>query len=173
MSGALDGIRVINFGQYLAGPLAALLLADDGARQDGGGAQVTANRLNPSTRLPPVAGSPSGGIWQDGIQMPRRRGGSRVAQPGCGARREHTGEHPRSISGKEKAPIAGGGEQLTLRAVARLADACNIGGDAEMMRNKLAVLRGHCDAAQRDYATIETTHNNSWLFGRDCCCCGG
>jgi hypothetical protein len=28
---ALDGIRVIDFGQYLAGLLAALLLADDGA----------------------------------------------------------------------------------------------------------------------------------------------
>ena len=63
--------------------------------------------------------------------------------------------------------IAGGGEQLTLRAVARLADACNVGGDPETVRHKLAVLRGHCDAAQRDYATIETTHNNSWLLGRD------
>jgi crotonobetainyl-CoA:carnitine CoA-transferase CaiB-like acyl-CoA transferase len=28
---ALDGIRVIDFGRYLAGPLAALLLADQGA----------------------------------------------------------------------------------------------------------------------------------------------
>jgi F420-dependent oxidoreductase-like protein len=63
--------------------------------------------------------------------------------------------------------IAGGGEQLTLRAVARLADACNIGGDPEIVRHKLAVLRGHCEAGQRDYATIETTHNNSWLLGRD------
>jgi F420-dependent oxidoreductase-like protein len=63
--------------------------------------------------------------------------------------------------------IAGGGEQLTLRAVARLADACNIGGDPETVRHKLTVLRRHCDAAQRDYATIETTHNNSWLLGRD------
>jgi alkanesulfonate monooxygenase SsuD/methylene tetrahydromethanopterin reductase-like flavin-dependent oxidoreductase (luciferase family) len=63
--------------------------------------------------------------------------------------------------------IAGGGEQLTLRAVAHLADACNIGGDPEMVRHKLAVLRGHCDAAQRHYAEIETTHNNSWLLGRD------
>src|SRR5882672_2264737 len=36
-----------------------------------------------------------------------------------------------------------------------------------MWRDKLAVLREHCDAAQRDYATIETTHNNSWLLGRD------
>jgi len=62
--------------------------------------------------------------------------------------------------------IAGGGEQLTLRAVARLADACNVGGDPEMVRNKLAVLRGHCDAAQRDYEAIERTHNNSWLLAR-------
>jgi crotonobetainyl-CoA:carnitine CoA-transferase CaiB-like acyl-CoA transferase len=31
MSGALDGIRVIDFGQYLAGPLAALMLRDNGA----------------------------------------------------------------------------------------------------------------------------------------------
>ena len=31
MSGPLDGIRVIDFGQYLAGPLAALLLADQDA----------------------------------------------------------------------------------------------------------------------------------------------
>jgi alkanesulfonate monooxygenase SsuD/methylene tetrahydromethanopterin reductase-like flavin-dependent oxidoreductase (luciferase family) len=63
--------------------------------------------------------------------------------------------------------IAGGGEQLTLRAVARLADACNVGGDPEMVKHKLAMLRTHCDAAQRDFDTIETTHNNSWLLGRD------
>jgi F420-dependent oxidoreductase-like protein len=63
--------------------------------------------------------------------------------------------------------IAGGGEQLTLRAVARLADACNVGGDPEMVKHKLSVLRGHCDAAQRDYDTIEKTHNNSWLLARD------
>jgi crotonobetainyl-CoA:carnitine CoA-transferase CaiB-like acyl-CoA transferase len=30
-SGALDGVRVIDFGQYIAGPLAALMLADQGA----------------------------------------------------------------------------------------------------------------------------------------------
>src|SRR5271170_5314162 len=63
--------------------------------------------------------------------------------------------------------IAGGGEQLTLRAVARLADACNVGGEPEMVKHKLAVLRRHCDAAQRDYDSIEKTHNNSWLVARD------
>src|SRR5262247_3523420 len=31
MAGALDGIRVIDFGQWLAGPLTALLLVDQGA----------------------------------------------------------------------------------------------------------------------------------------------
>jgi F420-dependent oxidoreductase-like protein len=63
--------------------------------------------------------------------------------------------------------IAGGGEQLTLRAVARLADACNLGGDPDTVRHKLTVLRQHCEAAQRDYAAVETTHNNSWLLGRN------
>jgi len=63
--------------------------------------------------------------------------------------------------------IAGGSEQLTLRAVARLADACSVGGDPEMVRHKLAVLRRHCDAAQRDYDAIEKTHNSSWLLARD------
>ena len=31
MSGALEGIRVVDFGQYLPGPLATMLLADAGA----------------------------------------------------------------------------------------------------------------------------------------------
>src|SRR5215472_11025703 len=63
--------------------------------------------------------------------------------------------------------IAGGGEQPTLRAVARLADACNVGGDVDTVRHKPAVLRRHCDAARRDYDATEKTHNNSWLILRD------
>jgi len=64
--------------------------------------------------------------------------------------------------------IAGGGEQMTLRAVARLADACNlVGGDIAEVRKKLAVLRGHCDTAGRDYDTIEKTHVQPWLLARD------
>ena len=64
--------------------------------------------------------------------------------------------------------IAGAGERMTLRAVARLADACNIvGGDIAEIRHKLAVLRGHCDAVGRDYDTIEKTHVEHWLLGRD------
>ena len=64
--------------------------------------------------------------------------------------------------------IAGGGEQLTLRAVARLADACNIvDGDLAEVRHKLAVLRRHCDELGRDYDTIEKTRIEPWLLARD------
>jgi F420-dependent oxidoreductase-like protein len=64
--------------------------------------------------------------------------------------------------------IAGAGEQMTLRAVARLADACNIvDADVAEVRHKLAVLRGHCDAAGRDYDTIEKTHVRGWLLARN------
>ncbi len=64
--------------------------------------------------------------------------------------------------------IAGGGEQMTLRAVARLADGCNIvDGDVAEVRHKLDVLRRHCDAIGRDYDTIEKTRVQAWLLGRD------
>ncbi len=54
-----------------------------------------------------------------------------------------------------------------MRAVARLADACNVGGDPETVRRRLGTLHCHCDTAQRDYDAIEKTHNHSWLLGRD------
>jgi len=63
--------------------------------------------------------------------------------------------------------IAGGGEQMTLRAVARLADLCNVSGEPDMVGHKLDVLRRHCDTAQRDYRTIETTNIISLLIARD------
>ncbi|HVC62878.1 MAG TPA: LLM class F420-dependent oxidoreductase [Acetobacteraceae bacterium] len=63
--------------------------------------------------------------------------------------------------------IAGGGEQLTLRAVARLADACNVGGNPDSVRHKFEVLRRHCEAEQRNYAAIERTSIISFLLARD------
>jgi len=51
--------------------------------------------------------------------------------------------------------IGGGGEQLTLRVVAKHADWWNIpGGTLENYAHKLDVLRGHCDAVGRDYDSI-------------------
>jgi F420-dependent oxidoreductase-like protein len=52
--------------------------------------------------------------------------------------------------------IAGGGEQKTLRLVARYADACNISPGPEVPK-KLDVLRRHCDAEGRNYDSIEKT----------------
>jgi hypothetical protein len=56
---------------------------------------------------------------------------------------------------------------LTLRAVARLADACNVGGSPAAVAHKLEVLRSHCEAEKRDYQTIERTSIISLLLARD------
>jgi F420-dependent oxidoreductase-like protein len=54
--------------------------------------------------------------------------------------------------------VGGSGERKTLRLVAEYADASNIfGGAPEEVRHKLDVLRGHCEAAGRDYDAIEKT----------------
>ncbi|HEX6444990.1 MAG TPA: LLM class F420-dependent oxidoreductase [Streptosporangiales bacterium] len=51
--------------------------------------------------------------------------------------------------------IGGGGEKVTLKLVAKYGDACNVGGgDPDAIRQKLAVLREHCDNEGRDYDSI-------------------
>jgi hypothetical protein len=63
--------------------------------------------------------------------------------------------------------IAGGGEQLTLHAVARLADACNVGGSPDAVWHKFEILRRHCEAQQRNYEEIERTSIISFLVAHD------
>jgi alkanesulfonate monooxygenase SsuD/methylene tetrahydromethanopterin reductase-like flavin-dependent oxidoreductase (luciferase family) len=63
--------------------------------------------------------------------------------------------------------IGGGGEQLTLRAVARLADACNVGGTPDLVRHKYEVLRRHCETERRNYEEIERTNVISFVLARD------
>jgi F420-dependent oxidoreductase-like protein len=58
--------------------------------------------------------------------------------------------------------IGGGGEQKTLRLVARYADACNLfasswGGGPAAVAAKLDVLRGHCEREGTDYDAIRKT----------------
>jgi F420-dependent oxidoreductase-like protein len=52
--------------------------------------------------------------------------------------------------------IGGSGEKVTLKLVARYADACNVvaGTDVQSYRHKLEVLKRHCDTVGRDYNTI-------------------
>jgi len=63
--------------------------------------------------------------------------------------------------------IGGSGEKLTLRAVARLGDGCNITGDLETVQRKFAVLRRHCDTEGRNYDEIERTTVTNVLLARD------
>src|SRR5690349_21205062 len=55
--------------------------------------------------------------------------------------------------------IGGSGEQKTLRLVAQYADACNLfaRAGADVIRQKLEVLKRHCEAVGRPYEEIERT----------------
>ncbi len=55
--------------------------------------------------------------------------------------------------------IGGDGEHVTLKLVAHYADACNVSGDLTTIEHKFAVLKGHCEAARRDYTSI---HRTAW-----------
>ena len=71
----------------------------------------------------------------------------------------HLINSPQSIS-RPRVPIlvGGGGERKTLRLVAQYADACNVfGRSPEFVRDKLAVLREHCDRLGRPYDEVERT----------------
>ncbi len=63
--------------------------------------------------------------------------------------------------------IGGGGEQLTLRAVARYANACNVAGPPDQVRHKFEVLRRHCETQKRNYDEIERTNVIGLLIARD------
>jgi len=56
--------------------------------------------------------------------------------------------------------LGGGGEKVTLKLVAKWADGCNIGGgDPDVIRQKLDVLRGHCETLGRDINEIAISTN--------------
>ena len=66
--------------------------------------------------------------------------------------------YPRPLQERVPILVGGSGERRTLRLVARHADACNLFGDPDTVRRKVAVLHEHCAAEGRDPATIEVTH---------------
>ena len=68
--------------------------------------------------------------------------------------------HPKII-------IGGGGEQKTLRLVAKYADACNIFGGPDQLTHKFSILRERCAEIGRPFGEIERTSLQSVDLGRD------
>jgi F420-dependent oxidoreductase-like protein len=75
--------------------------------------------------------------------------------------------YPRPLQERIPILVGGSGERRTLRLVARYADACNLFGDAPVVRHKVDVLRRHCAEVDRDPATIEVTQLSTVLVGDD------
>jgi alkanesulfonate monooxygenase SsuD/methylene tetrahydromethanopterin reductase-like flavin-dependent oxidoreductase (luciferase family) len=63
--------------------------------------------------------------------------------------------------------IGGGGEQVTLKLVARYGDANNVGGGFENVKRKEAILVQHCETVGRNPAEIERTTSVGAMFIRD------
>ena len=70
---------------------------------------------------------------------------------------------------QERLPIliGGGGEQVTLKLVARYGDANNVGGGLENVKRKEAILVQHCETVGRDPAEIERTTGIGTVIIRD------
>ena len=68
--------------------------------------------------------------------------------------------HPKII-------IGGGGEQKTLRLVAKYADACNIFGGPDQLTHKFSVLRERCAEIGRPFGEIERTNLQTVDLSRD------
>ena len=63
--------------------------------------------------------------------------------------------------------IGGGGEQVTLKLVARYADACNLFGSPATLRRKHEILARHCAAAGRDPAQLQRTRLGQIVIARN------
>lgn len=75
--------------------------------------------------------------------------------------------YPRPLQERIPIMIGGSGERRTLRLVAAEADACNLFGEPDVVRHKVAVLARHCEAIGRDPATVSVSHLSTALVGND------
>lgn len=75
--------------------------------------------------------------------------------------------YPRPLQARVPIMVGGGGERRTLALVARHADACNIVGEAAVVRRKLAALHRHCADVGRDPSSVELTQLSTTIVGRD------
>jgi len=101
-------------------------------------------------------------------QMWHGEHGTGDRQEGRHFRATHLLNSPQSIS-RPRPPImiGGGGEQKTLRLVAKYGDATNVFGNGPRIAHKYAVLREHCERVGRPYDQIERSTLQSVNIGQD------
>lgn len=75
--------------------------------------------------------------------------------------------YPRPIQDPIPILVGGSGEKKTLRLVARYADAANLFGDPETVKDKVRVLHEHCASLDRDPREIIVTHLTNALVAED------
>jgi len=105
-----------------------------------------------------------------GEALPVMRGMLRGEAPTAAGGRYHAHEvrnDPPPIQAALPLLIGGGGEQVTLKLVARYADANNVGGGIETVKHKEEILLRHCEAVGRDPAEIERTTSVGTVVIRD------
>ena len=102
--------------------------------------------------------------------LPVIRGMLHGERPSADGRRYHVQDvrnDPPPIQQHLPLLVGGGGEKVTLRLVARYADANNVGGGFESVQRKEAILRRHCEEVGRDHSEIERTANIGPIIIRD------
>jgi alkanesulfonate monooxygenase SsuD/methylene tetrahydromethanopterin reductase-like flavin-dependent oxidoreductase (luciferase family) len=105
-----------------------------------------------------------------GEALPIMRGmlhGERPTASGPHYRAKAVRNDPPPIQERLPLLIGGGGEQVTLKLVAKYGDANNIGGGIENVRRKDAILVQHCETVGRDPAEIERTTGLGTVIIRD------
>ena len=105
-----------------------------------------------------------------GEALPIMRGmlhGERPTAAGPRYRRRTSATSRRPVQARLPLLIGGGGEQVTLKLVARYGDANNVGGGFENVKRKEAILLQHCETVGRDPAEIERTTGIGTVIIRD------
>ena len=105
-----------------------------------------------------------------GEALPIMRGMLRGEEPTAAGKRYHAKavrNDPPPVQEHLPILVGGGGEKVTLKLVARYADANNVGGGFESVKRKEEALVRHCTTVGRDPAEIERTVGMGTVIIRD------
>jgi alkanesulfonate monooxygenase SsuD/methylene tetrahydromethanopterin reductase-like flavin-dependent oxidoreductase (luciferase family) len=108
----------------------------------------------------PYGESPGERLRWLGEALPVMRGMLHGEQPSAAGKVYHAENVlnlPAPIQPRLPILVGGGGRNVTLKLVARYADACNLGGSVENVAEGDAHLRRHCEELGRDESEIERT----------------